>query len=309
MINPKLLYFGFQHIDTVDLFGDYYHTVKMEDTPHYKFLLGDTQPYREYIKRSLNYYNINTSVDDKVKVFINLLEDIKNNGCKNPIKVVKRFDGKFLSVGGQHRAAISLYLNREVPAKVLKLDKYITKVANVPGSEFGMRSSGTPYHSLFYNGKELIKGRRRDTLKRMLMIDKKDIENKIILDVGCNIGAATVLASQYGAAKVWGIDVDKELLTAAIRLNTLFGFSCYYKNINVGRFPLPKCDTAFVFAVDQHINDDEGLSRSLQESVSEIVYFETHKKSSMPVLIKEIFKQIDLVGKLGSRKLYRAEMK
>ena len=43
--------------------------------------------------------------------------------------------------------------------------------------------------------------------------------------------------------------------------------------------------------------------------MSEIVYFETHKKSSMPVLIKEIFKQIDLVGKLGSRKLYRAEMK
>ncbi len=303
------MHFGFQHIDTVDLFGDSYHTVKMKDTPHYKFLLGDTQPYREYMKRSFNYYNINTSVDDKVRRFTNLFKDIKKNGCKNPISIVQRFDGKFLSVGGQHRAAISLFLNRKVPAKVLKLDRYMTKIANVPGSKFGVRNSGTPYHSIFYNGQELIKGRRRDTLERMSMIDKRDIKDKIILDVGCNVGAGTILAAEYGATKVWGVDVDKHLLTAAIRLNTLFGFPCYYKHIDVGKSPLPYCDTAFVFAVDQHINDNEGLSKSLKDSVSQVVYFETHRRGTMPTLIKEIFSTVDLIGKLGNRKFYRCEMK
>jgi len=49
--------------------------------------------------------------------------------------------------------------------------------------------------------------------ERLNLIPKEWIKGKKVLDVGCNAGQVTIeLARDYGAGKVTGVDIDKDLI-------------------------------------------------------------------------------------------------
>ena len=94
----------------------------------------------------------------------------------------------------------------------------------------------------------------------------------------------------------------------ALQLNSLFALPCYFETANFARVvKTPKCDTGFVFSVDQHIKNDKMLAENIKRNIKSVVYFECHSKAEMPDKVKKIFSSVKLVGftRMGNRKFYR----
>jgi len=307
------LYFGQQHIGTIDFFGKNYHTIKIDDFPHYKYLHGNIDIYRKYLHNTWKYTDKserNITIENKINSFRALFYDVDKNGIKEKIKIVKRFDGKDIICGGNHRSAIGCFLNIPIPFNRINIFDRIKELIQIEG-KFGLRGTTKPYHSIYkYVSNEfveIIQGRRRDLLERINLIDKEDIVNKNILDIGCNIGTSSFLAAFLGAKKVVGIDNNVDILNAAIRLNTLFALPCYFKilNLNLNKnFKINKYNTAFIFSVDKHIKNHDNLVKIIKNNIK-IVYFETHENSDMPLKIKKCFSKIKLIETYSKRKLYK----
>ncbi|OLO37197.1 hypothetical protein BTR23_13800 [Alkalihalophilus pseudofirmus] len=314
IIDPNYLYFGHQHIGTIDYFGEKYHSVHISEMPHYKLLLGNEEPYMEYLKQSWNYLmpKSNTIKTRKLKVqkFKELKKDIEKNGCKIPITICKRVDGNYVIVNGNHRASICLFLGRQIKVQEISLEKHVKKIVNNPREFYGTKFLGKPYQSIVINNQEIIKGRRNasDLKERMALVEIEDIQNKNILDIGCNYGTNCFYSTDNGAKKVVGIDLSGKLLTAAIRLNSIFAKPCYFKKINFAQLTeIGQFDTTFIFSVDKHINNNEILAKNILLNTKKVVYYETHRNSNIPKEIKDMFLSIELLGNTedGRRKLYR----
>jgi len=117
------------------------------------------------------------------------------------------------------------------------------------------------------------------------------------------------LAAYLGAKKIVGIDSDPNLLNAAIRLNTLFSLPCYFKQIDLNKkVEIDKYDTAFIFSVDKHIKNHENITKIIKGNIN-VVYFETHENSNMPIDIKKNFSNISLIKTYLKRKLYKCIVK
>lgn len=315
LISPNELYFGQQHIGTIDYFGENYHTVNIKDTPHYKVLCGIKNVYEDYLKCSWSYLrpkeNVSENHKNQLIKFIKLFQDISSDKCKIPIKVCKRFDGKYVIVDGNHRSSICAYLGKEIEAQEISTKRYMRRVATISKERYGIGNSNTPYQSIFYQGKEVVVGRRRDILDRFKLIDKNDINGKSVIDFGCNIGANSFLAAEYGAIKVVGLELSPRILTSAIRLNVMFGFPCYFIQANLSELIFAqKADTGFVFSVDKHVKNDKNLATNIKDHIRRCFYFETHQHSEMPNEIKSICRS-EFVGYTGNgdRKFYRCEIK
>jgi 2-polyprenyl-3-methyl-5-hydroxy-6-metoxy-1,4-benzoquinol methylase len=313
-IDASCLYFGQQHIGTTHFFGEKYHTIHICDMPHYKFLLGDEDAYIDYLKHSWNYHmpNQNTEIqrEKQVLLFRKLKIDIEENGCRIPITICKRSDGNYVIVDGNHRASISLYLGRQIIAKEISLEDHVRNLVANPNEFFGTKNAGKPYQSILINQKEIIKGRRdaSDLQGRLNLIKIEDLQNKKILDVGCNYGTNCFYSTDCGASKALGIDVSGKLLTAAIRINSLFAKPCYFDKIDFAKLnEIDRFDTTFVFSVDKHINDNKMLAKNILSNTKKVVYFETHSHSEIPKEIQFIFSSIKFLGNTadGSRNLYR----
>ena len=104
----------------------------------------------------------------------------------------------------------------------------------------------------------------RDEVARVL--NGVQIEGKRILDIGCGTGAcAALLATEYGAAHVTGIDVEDPVCEAATKRFYNKGLSHKVSVIKVqpGPFPFDKASFDVVFSKDSiiHIPDKLGLAR------------------------------------------------
>lgn len=315
LIDPDQLHFGQQHVGTVELFGPDYHTVPLRATPHYRHLLGDPRAYPEYLERSWAYLRPRSTPADRqawVQRFAGHLELIRQQGVKEPVRVCRRFDNRMILIDGNHRASICLYLGREVPAVEVDLFAHLSRIVSVPSERFGTQTRGMPYQSLFYGGREIIAGRRRDMQERMGMLDLADIRNRTVLDIGCNLGAASLLAAEAGAARVYGVESVPAIATAAIRLNVLTALPCTYRCAPWGAEGIrPVCDTAFAFSVDRHIGNDAALAAGIRASARSVLYFETHRGAAMPTAIRSICARVEQIGSTdeGRRKLYRCSLK
>ena len=102
------------------------------------------------------------------RVGFELHRDIENRrklghrAVKKPIVLCRRPDSRMIIVDGNHRAAAALNLGLDVRAALLPPAEFLAKVVTVPGEFFGTKRLNRPYQSLFREGRELLKGRRRD---------------------------------------------------------------------------------------------------------------------------------------------------
>jgi hypothetical protein len=75
--------------------------VRLEDTPHYQFLLGNRQPYIDYLK-------IANQPDHSVEKFDRLINDFDIEKSKF-IRCYPDNQGKWIIADGFHRACIMLF--------------------------------------------------------------------------------------------------------------------------------------------------------------------------------------------------------
>jgi hypothetical protein len=106
--------------NTIDLSG-LHKQVKIENTPQYRFLLGENQEYSQYIEthkgvKLRSFYNLK-SYANMAKNFDYLNEEF----CNNYI-IVKKIGKKYIVLDGLHRASILVYqgCNRITVVEVVK---------------------------------------------------------------------------------------------------------------------------------------------------------------------------------------------
>ena len=60
------------------------------------------------------------------------------------------------------------------------------------------------YQSIYFKGKKIVQGHRDNIKDRMNLIRKEDIKDKVVVDIGSNIGASSIWAVDNGAKKAIG---------------------------------------------------------------------------------------------------------
>lgn len=336
------LLFGQQHIYSQDFFteqGLLYHSVPVRDFPHYKFIdkyldnFSVDNIYAKYLLKSWDYYygqkeNTEQRRNDKINSYINLFRDVEKKkhlnemAIKHPIDLCRRPDGRIVIIDGNHRAAIALKLGIDIRAHFTKMRSYLKKIVAVPDAFYGTKRMNRPYQSIFYEKKELIKGRRRDMYERIKKLPNKDIIGKNVLDLGCNIGVNSFIAAEQGANKVLGIEGNKKIATVATRLNAIFAYPCFFKahDLNTRLDNIGSFDTVFCFSLVDHLTNLEEFCATLKKVVRHVLFFEGHENSTQGdyqyILNKNNYSRIDLIGftadgahsRKCSRPLFRCEL-
>lgn len=170
----------------------------------------------------------------------------------------------------------------------------------------------TVYQSIWFGGKEIVKGGRDDMRKRMNLIRKEDIKGKTVVDIGCNLGAASFWAIENGAKGCAGIDVVPEGIDLANKIAEELKVNCEFKVVDFGVPQVKNGDVAFCFACHDDIaKEDPKRQQVLLDNLKKypVVYFETHLKGTfgnwdMPKVIKEAF-NCEYLGETGEGVLKR----
>lgn len=168
------------------------------------------------------------------------------------------------------------------------------------------------YQSIWFKGEQIVRGGRDDMGKRMSLIRKDDIKDKVVVDIGCNLGAASFWAIENGAKKCIGFDVVPEGINVANKIAEGLGVNCEFR---VGSFDNKQDkvgDVAFCFACHDDIaKEDIERQKVLLDNLKKypVVYFETHLKMTfnnwdMPKLIRDNFK-CEYLGETGEGNLKR----
>jgi len=167
------------------------------------------------------------------------------------------------------------------------------------------------YQSVWVGGKEIIKGTRDNMFARLNKINKADIKDKVVVDIGCNLGASSFWAIENGAKECVGFDVAKEGIALANTIAKAYNLNCSFHVQDFGVKIPKRGDIAFCFACHDDISKDGKRDAQLLENLKhyDIVYFETHLKHSfgnwdMPQLIKDNFK-CEYLGETGEGSLKR----
>lgn len=286
LLEPEIVentLFGQQHARTQDFFLNKYGSavdVRTVDLPHVLFALGDESAYREYLDVSWSYYfpqnNTEERREEKVQQFHRLIEDIDKNGIKEEVLMFRRFDGELVVLSGNHRCAAALALQKPVPVKIVDTQYVVSKHARVEAGFYGEKG-GMPYQSLFHEKQEIIHGRRPDIMERLGFVLKKDLKGSV-LDLGSNIGSNCFAASELGAKSVVGIEKDHRLVTAAIRLNTVYGTNAlfYSRDLSGPITDVAPADTVFCFSIAAHVKNKDALVDNVMRLTKKVMYFECH---------------------------------
>jgi len=168
------------------------------------------------------------------------------------------------------------------------------------------------YQSIWFKGEQIVKGTRDDMGKRMSLIRKEDIKDKVVVDIGCNLGAASFWAIENGAKECIGMDIAKEGIELANKIAKELKVNCSFK---VGSFDNKQekmGDIAFCFACSDDIaKEDPKRQQVLLDNLKKypVVYFETHLKGTfenwdIPKLIKDNF-NCEYLGETGDEVLKR----
>ncbi len=303
--------FAQHHIETLNYFksiNNEYTSIDIKSFPHFKYLIGDKDEFIKYLNISWkSRYNVsknelNQLIKNHITQYDSIISNIKLNGINEKITITKRFNGDLLIVDGNHRTSISHYLNIELPNNLISIDSYLNKIILNSNIFYGSKKNNMPYQSIIYKGEEIIKGRRNDIINRAELIDINDIQNKNVLDFGCNYGMNSFYAHENGANKVVGIDIEPKILTSAIRIAVCFNYPIDFytlnlSNNNIHSVSTDDFDTGFMFAIDSHVNNNDNLLQNIKLSKIKVLYFETHNNSKNPP--KNIVNYFDEIKYLG----------
>jgi len=327
----KQLVFGQQNFCLQQFFINKHgqsHTIPLPLFPHYLFLMNNldnpytdtNNPYDEYLQSSWayqymkghspnrKYCNTKENRKERIREFVRLYESIAERKYlgekvfKLPIKVCRRPDGRLIIVSGNHRASIALKLGIDIRMNFINPHKHLRNIVEVPEEFYGTKRKNMPYQSVFDGETHLVKGRRPDVLERIRMLDEKDLQNKSILDLGCNIGSNCYLAVQFGARCAVGIDCSPQLINAAVKLNSYFALPCIFAvhDLNRELNGIEPADTVFCFSLVSHLKDRSELVQTILKKTKSILYFEGHQNTKQNdydyLLNRDYFSSIELLG-------------
>jgi len=312
------IYFSQQHYYTIDFFKKYFdnwNLIPVENFPHYSFLKSGDM-YDKYLRASWRNpripkdYTLQTSME-KHQQFNNLLHDIKINGCKDPITVVKSSTGKRFVVDGNHRSSICKYLGITPRYEIIPVKDYIQNIITNEKERYGTQNK-VSYQPIYDDNNQIILyGRRNDLIDRHKIMEKwLSFNNKVIADLGANLGSSLHLALRGGAKHVYHVEKSTTLLTAAIRLAVLKGVNTIdFLQADLSKEGIilkEKVDIVFCFSIHKYVENDNLLSTSISRILKNDGYliFETHsKKEKIP---KEFLRKFEVIGShpLNTRSLH-----
>ena len=204
---------------------------------------------------------------------MDLYEDIKTNGIQQPIALLQGppgGTGRLILQEGNHRTIIAHFLGWGLEAEVRPAEEYMKwEWSRPPEKRLHL------YQSIFVNGEELVAGARRDALERINCVRPEDLKGKSVLVLGCNNGRDCFLAGERGATKIVGVDIDEQLLNAALREATYYGYPTDFiqydlnSPLDIGEF-----DTVLAFSIYNSVADHGILAQTMRKG--KVVYFEGH---------------------------------
>jgi len=288
----------------------------LEEFPHY-LLLRDHQddpygdnPYTRYLRASWScrgpkWKPTPEKLRAQVTRFLRLLRLTRQTQPEGGLVAIRTRTGQLALLDGNHRASIALFLNRDLEIEERSLDDFLTSrvTARLGDAFYGTGNRGMPYQSICDGDTVLVEGRRVDTVSRMGLIRAEDLENKSVLDLGCNLGGSSFEAAAKGASQTLGLEYNKKLVAAAVQLNTYFRYPSQFFPANLG-LPVPDIgpatfDTVFCFSLIAHVKDKQELIRTLQTRTKTVLYFEGHSKQTLanfPFLSQPPFQEPELLG-------------
>ena len=183
---------------------------------------------------------------------------------------------------------------------ILNENQYINKVVEkFEITAFGRKRLFSKSNYLYQVLPEVQEG-KRDTLKRWKEFDrvfqktKLSIENKNVLDVGCNIGMNCYYSLSRGASFVYGID-KKEIATKSHHLLNSLGATRYkiigldlnYSNdLNkINKLLENEIDIIFYCSIDGHI----GYPEQIKNIPFKFILHEGHPNTSLEENINNLF--------------------
>lgn len=168
------------------------------------------------------------------------------------------------------------------------------------------------YQSVWVGGKEIVHGTRDNMFPRMEKIRLEDIKGKVVVDIGCNLGAASFWALDNGAKSVVGYDVAEAGIDLANLIAKEFKLPAKFHVGDLGTPHKKHGDVAFCFAcVDDITKENDDKRRVLRDNLLkyDVVYFETHLKYTfnnwgLPGIIRDAF-DCEYLGETGENNLKR----
>ena len=128
-----------------------------------------------------------------------------------------------------------------------------------------------------------------------------DIENKIIVDLGCGTGIFSVGVTLIGSKKVIGIDIDKNIISIAKKYANKNNFKIEFKIIDVENVH-EKCNTVIMnppFGAQKSNRKADRMFIEKGFEISEVIY-SIHLKKTIPFLEK-------MISSLGGTITYRKD--
>lgn len=166
------------------------------------------------------------------------------------------------------------------------------------GRRHTMRTQGVAYGSFELPGLSLAPdAAQRDTRKRLFQfgITRGDVQDKRILDIGCNTGAILFELTKLGIASGYGVEIDVDKVSIAKqvrnyqRLTQLNFDAVDIETLSVG--VLPQFDITFALAVESHLVDKDRFYRLLGEVTRERVYFEANNRADISLIKRKLLEQ------------------
>lgn len=153
-----------------------------------------------------------------------------------------------------------------------------------------------------------IKGRRNEE-QRYRYLDFSLCTGKIVADYGCNLGQASIKASQAGAIKVIGLDSQKDTIESALEIRDLMEISAidyYVIDFNDKDFDKKikrlfqdgTPDIAFFLSLyrTRELKARDSLFQFVIDNTKEKIFFEGHSKRSIDTVeyYSDIFSKFNL---------------
>jgi hypothetical protein len=311
---PQLL-FGQQHLGTQGFFIErcgQYHTVPLSEFPHRQYIRalaeGKAQPeapYLAYLESSWAFYEPKKNTPRRraarAQRFARQFQLLSKRRRIEPVRVCPRPDGRLVVVDGNHRAAIADQLGLPLRAEMMPLGDHLRNVSTIPDEFYGSERLDRPYQSIVHHGRELLSGRRRDIADRMRMVRPGDLQEKRVVDFGCNLGMSCYLAAEGGAREALGVEGSRDIASAAVRLNAVFAAPCFFRQHDLSvELALDKFDTVFCFSIMNHVRDKETFVRTIDRALGRVMYFEGHAGTTLGdyayLLDEWRFSTIELLG-------------